>query len=106
MATEQDNGQAVGVAVGTPGREDGDNGDLIPGQCHITMVAVRPEHWGHGLGSRLVRALLEEIRTRAYTSAQLFTHADNTRAHRLYTRLGFQPTGQTGISQHGEPIIR
>ncbi|MGP4086636.1 GNAT family N-acetyltransferase [Streptomyces sp. KR55] len=95
----------VGLAAGMSGREEGGAGQTIPGLCHISMVAVHPEYWGKGLGKRLIRALLADGRNRGYDRFQLFTHADNARARRLYEGLGFTFTGQTAVSDEGENIV-
>ncbi|MEV1083722.1 N-acetyltransferase [Streptomyces sp. NPDC050211] len=95
----------IGLAVGMSGRQDGGMGPTIPGLCHISTVAVRPEHWGMGVGRRLLQALLPHGRGLGYNRFQLFTHADNTRAQRLYEGIGFTPTGQTAVSDNGESIV-
>jgi ribosomal protein S18 acetylase RimI-like enzyme len=105
IAESRDDGGPVGVAAGIPGREDGGTGPAIPGLCHITMVAVRPECWGRGVGKRLVRALISELGTRGYDRVQLFTQAENMRAQRLYAGLGFRPTGRTAVSDEGEALL-
>ncbi|MER6303820.1 N-acetyltransferase [Kitasatospora sp. NPDC001539] len=98
-------GDPIGLAAGMSGRQDGGTGRTIPGLCHISMVAVRPEHWGEGVGKQLLRALLSHGRGRGYDRFQLFTHADNTRAQRLYEGLGFTLTGQAAVSDEGESIV-
>ncbi len=98
-------GSMVGVAAGLVGREDRGAGPIIPGLCHISMVAVLPEHWGRGVGKQLLRSLLELGHDRGYERFQLFTHADNIRARRLYEGLGFALTGKTDTSRSGEFIV-
>ncbi|WP_157878744.1 GNAT family N-acetyltransferase [Streptomyces sp. CT34] len=98
-------GRPVGLAAGKSGRRNGGAGPAIPGLCHISMVAVRPEHWGEGVGKQLVRALLVHGRDLGYHRFQLFTHADNARAQRLYEGLGFTLTGRTAVSDGGGSIV-
>ncbi|MGW3043210.1 GNAT family N-acetyltransferase [Kitasatospora sp. NPDC001159] len=69
-------GRLIGLAAGMSGRENGGTGPALPGLCHISMVAVHPEHWGKGLGKRLIQALLANGRDYGYDQFQLFTHAD------------------------------
>ena len=97
-------GEVVGMAVGMQGRADDGAGPPVEGLCHIGAVFVAPDRWGEGLGGRLVDAVLEEARTRGYDRAQLWTHADNDRAHRLYTRHGFRRTGREKPDDLGELI--
>ncbi|MER6011792.1 GNAT family N-acetyltransferase [Streptomyces bluensis] len=98
-------GNPIGLAAGMSGRQDGGTGPTIPGLCHISMVAVRPEHWGEGVGKQLLQVLLSHGRNHGYDRFQLFTHADNARAQRLYERMGFTVTGQTAVSDEGEDIV-
>lgn len=50
-------------------------------------IAVLPEYNGHGVGTKLLVALLDEAQRRG-VDVCLTVRADN-RAHRLYSRLGF-----------------
>ena len=84
----------VGMAVGMQGLADDAAGPPVGGLCHVAAVFVAPDHCGEGLGGTLVDAVLAEERNRGYTRAQLWTRADNARAHRLYDRRGFRRTGR------------
>ncbi|MFJ9775958.1 GNAT family N-acetyltransferase [Kitasatospora sp. NPDC101157] len=98
-------GEVIGLAAGMSGRQGGGTGPVIAGLCHISMVSVRPGHWGRGVGRKLVQALLSHGCDHGYDRFQLFTHADNVRARRLYESLGFTTTGQAGVSDEGEDIV-
>jgi RimJ/RimL family protein N-acetyltransferase len=53
-------------------------------------VSVRKAHWGLGIGSRLLDALLDWARaTRIVTKLNLRVRTDNARAVALYLRKGF-----------------
>jgi len=69
-------------------------------------VFVAPERWGTGLGGEMVEAVLSEARSRGYDRARLWTHADNTRAQRLYENHGFRRTGREKQDDLGETIAR
>ena len=97
-------GHMVGMALGMQGRSDDGAGPPVRGLCHVSMVFVAPDHWGRGLGGRLVDALLAEARTRGYDRAQLWTHADNPRARRLYESRGFKHSGRQK-EEFGELIV-
>jgi len=58
------------------------------------------------VGKQLLQALLAHGRDLGYDRFQLFTHADNTRAQRLYEGIGFTFTGQTAVSDEGESIVQ
>jgi ribosomal protein S18 acetylase RimI-like enzyme len=99
-------GELIGIAAGMPGRLDGGAGEPIPGLCHISMVAVRPGHWGHGLGKQVLRAVVAEAHRRGFERAQLFTQAVNARARALYEGHGFVLTGQGAVDEIGDETVR
>ncbi len=87
-------GELVGMSVGLQALADDGAGPPIRGRCHISMVFVAPDRWGVGIGGAVVDAALSEARDRGYDAAQLWTHADNSRAQRLYERRGFRRSGR------------
>lgn len=63
---------------------------LVVEQAHINNLAVLPELRGHGLGTQLLEAIIEEA---AHLGAELLTlevRESNTPALRLYARSGFE----------------
>jgi ribosomal protein S18 acetylase RimI-like enzyme len=101
----EDAGEAVGMGVGMQGLADDGAGPPVPGLCHIAMIFVAPERWGEGIGGRVLGGVLEEARSRGYERAQLWTHADNSHAQRLYERAGFRRTGREKGDDLGEWIV-
>ena len=101
-----DDGEISGMAVGMQGLADDGAGPPVEGLCHVGAVFVAPGHWDKGTGGRLLDAVLAEARELGYTRAQLWTHTDNVRAHRLYTRRGFRRTGRQKVDDFGETIAR
>lgn len=83
---------------------DGASSDPLPGLAHVSMVAVRPDRWGQGLGAMVLDSAQREARRRGFIRAQLWTHETNRRAQRLYNRLGWAASGRTKIDDHGERI--
>ena len=59
-----------------------------PGWTEISAVCTDVEHRGHGLATRLIRAVAAGIRARGETPF-LHAAADNAAAVRLYDSLGF-----------------
>lgn len=100
-----DEGHLSGMAVGMPGLAGDGAGPPVDGLCHVGAVFVAPGRWGQGLGGELVDAVLAEAHARGYTRAQLWTHAGNTRAHRLYTGRGFERTGREKTDDLGKTIL-
>lgn len=60
----------------------------------LRHLGVAPSAWGRGLGAEAVRHAEDRIRVAGSQRAVLWVLADNTRARRLYERLGWQPTGR------------
>jgi ribosomal-protein-alanine N-acetyltransferase len=59
----------------------------------VQTIAVRPDHWGRGIGAALLTALLAEAAARGCTAVFLEVRADNERAKKLYRRFGFEEVG-------------
>jgi ribosomal protein S18 acetylase RimI-like enzyme len=97
--------EVVGMGLGMQGLADDGAGPPVPGLCHIAMIFVAPERWSEGIGGRVLGGVLEEACSRGYERAQLWTHADNARAQRLYERHGFRRTGREKDDDLGEWIV-
>ena len=58
-------------------------------------IALLPDYRNRGIGSGLLRDLLEEA---AVTGKRLTIHVERYNpALRLYRRMGFEPVGETGV---------
>jgi len=90
--------EIVGMALAEPGRLEDGEGDIDPTLLHISMVFVHPVAQGTGVGSSLVRHLLEVARTLGYQRAGVWTYSDNTPARRLYEAVGMTATGKAASS--------
>jgi len=101
-----DRSAIVGMALGMQGLADDGAGPPVPGLCHISLVFVLPARWGRGIGGRIVDAIVVEARSRGYGRAQLWTHAGNLRAQRLYESHGFRRSGREEDDDLGERIVR
>ena len=66
---------------------------FVTDEAHVTTVAVDPDSQGRGVATLLVLDLLDEARSRAVEAATLEVRSADRRAQRLYTRLGFAPSG-------------
>lgn len=52
-------------------------------------VGVHPDHQRHGIGRRLMEALVDHARSFGLERLELYVRADNPRARALYASLGF-----------------
>jgi len=66
---------------------------LVVDEIHINNVAVLPQYRGRGMGSAVLRHVLNEARQLGATRATLEVRASNEGARRLYERLGFHLAG-------------
>lgn len=98
-------GGIVAAGLVLPGRAADGEGDLIPGLAHLTGVCVHPGVQGKGVGSSLLRFLLEDRRRAQCLRATLWTHADNAAALRFFARHGFTRSGRTANDQDDQPMV-
>jgi ribosomal-protein-alanine N-acetyltransferase len=62
-------------------------------QADVLTLAVAADHWGRGIGSALLEALLAEAARRGCTEVFLEVRIDNVRAQQLYRRYDFVQIG-------------
>ena len=85
------------IAVESDGTIIGD-GILELGSRRISHVAelsisVCKDYWGKGVGSTIMRMLIEEAKERGITKVNLKVRSDNERAKALYRKFGFEKEG-------------
>jgi ribosomal-protein-alanine N-acetyltransferase len=66
---------------------------MMVDQAHITTFAVDPKWRRKGIGSQMVRALLQMARPLGARQATLEVRLSNMAARHLYERFGFRPVG-------------
>jgi [ribosomal protein S18]-alanine N-acetyltransferase len=76
-------GEQGGVVVGYAGVDR--RGEV----ADVMTIAVAPDAQGHGLGSLLMEWLIDAARDGGAGHLMLEVRADNTAAHRLYSKMGF-----------------
>lgn len=60
-------------------------------------MAVFPAYRGCGIGTLLLKKMIEQTKKQGFTSLSLSVDADNP-AYRLYEKHGFQKVNKTGTS--------
>ncbi len=65
--------------------------------AEILAIAVDPRAQGQGVGGRLLRAALAELRRREVPGVRVVTAATNTSAVKMYERAGFTRRGRTEV---------
>lgn len=58
-------------------------------------IALKQEFWGNGLGTALMETALSTASAMGFEQIELGVYGENTRAIRLYERMGFQRWGAT-----------
>jgi GNAT superfamily N-acetyltransferase len=92
----EDAGALVGFASFRPAFEEeapGKSGGLLEGVAHVGAVFVAPTHWRRRIAARMLAAAEDEMRSRGYARAVLWT-PDGAPAERLYVALGWQRDGR------------
>jgi [ribosomal protein S18]-alanine N-acetyltransferase len=92
VVAEDDTGRLVGYAGLA----------AVAGTGDVQTIATARDHWGTGLGARLLRELLHQATAFECHEVMLEVRVDNVRAQRLYERHGFEPIGiRRGYYQPG-----
>lgn len=67
----------------------------------VYLLYVRPEVWGCGVGTALMRAAMDDLRDLGMREAVLWVLRANQRARAFYEGLGWKPDGQTTTADYG-----
>ncbi len=70
----------------------------------IWGIYLAPEHWRHGIGTRLCRHAEELLAARGHRMIALWVFAENTRARSFYEAMGYAPDGATKQLDFGVPL--
>lgn len=90
------NGQMVGFCVVEAPSRDPDTG---PGVAEIAALNVRPAVWRSGVGTALMEAAQDALRTDGWAEVSLWVLERNDRALAFYGGLGFKPDGSSIVHQ-------
>lgn len=58
--------------------------------CIIHAILVHPDYRGHGIGSKLIKALLEYCQTEGIGTVRALIPKDNKELQAMFERQGFQ----------------
>ena len=65
----------------------------MPGYAEIICIHSLQEKWRQGYGSRLMEAVLQDIKKAGFEKVMLWVFEENTRARRFYEAHGFTTGG-------------
>ena len=88
IAAEPDDGRVLGTVTYVP--DGGPLGEIAgPDEAEFRMLAVDPAAQGRGVGSALLRRVLDASRARGHDAVVCSSLPEMRAAHRIYERLGF-----------------
>jgi ribosomal protein S18 acetylase RimI-like enzyme len=88
-----DDGRPLGTVTFVP--DGGPLGEIAtPDEAEFRMLAVDPATRGRGIGTELLRRVLEESRSRGRAGVVCSSLPEMRAAHRVYERLGFRRAPQ------------
>jgi ribosomal protein S18 acetylase RimI-like enzyme len=76
------------------------NVDHRPTEIYLSRIEIHPDYQGHGIGTRLISALIDEAGQRGQDLV-LDVLTANHRAHALYQRLGMKE-----VARHGDDNVK
>ncbi|MEU7299180.1 bifunctional helix-turn-helix transcriptional regulator/GNAT family N-acetyltransferase [Streptomyces sp. NPDC007206] len=79
--------------------------DDAPGTARLRLLLVEPEARGHGVGDRLVRAVIDFARGAGYRDLVLWTNDVLGSARRLYQRHGFALVSEKPHHSFGKDLV-
>ena len=89
VAAEPDSGRVVGTVTFVP--DGGPLGEIAgPREAEFRMLAVDPGGQGRGVGTALMRQVIDDSRSRGKEAVVCSSQAGMRAAHAVYERLGFQ----------------
>lgn len=69
-----------------------------PGEYYIDSLGVSPNRQGGGIGSKLLRFLIDEYVNKNHQTLGLLVDEENPNAKSLYMKLGFLPVGKKTLA--------
>ncbi|MDN3655877.1 GNAT family N-acetyltransferase [Ferruginibacter paludis] len=64
--------------------------DIVSKIAFLTLLCVKPEFAGKGIGQHLLNCSIEDVKSKGFTSFHLEVSKDNQLAIHLYERAGFE----------------
>ncbi|WP_405799178.1 GNAT family N-acetyltransferase [Streptomyces sp. NBC_01506] len=79
--------------------------DEAPGTARLRLLLVEPEARGHGLGERMVEAVVDFARDAGYREVVLWTNDVLSAARKLYVRAGFTLVAEKPHRSYGADLV-
>jgi GNAT superfamily N-acetyltransferase len=72
----------------------------------LFLLYVAPDRWNQGVGTQLMQAATDEIRSMGFHSAALWVLEENRRARHFYEKFAYRPDGQSQLSDYCGTALR
>ena len=76
----------------------------MPEYAELICLHSLPNRWRQGFGSKMMDAVLRDIREAGYSKVMLWVFTDNSRARGFYEAQGFAPNGKIKTGFDAEEI--
>ena len=76
----------------------------MPEYAELICLHSLPNRWRQGFGSKMMDAVLRDIREAGYSKVMLWVFTENPRARRFYEAHGFTPNGKIKTGFDAEEI--
>jgi ribosomal protein S18 acetylase RimI-like enzyme len=97
----EDNASAVGILTIGASRDS----DLDAGRTgEIWGMYIVPDHWRHGIGTRLMQEAERMLQSGGYRDVVLWVLEGNANARRFYEAMGFCLDSASKILELGKPL--
>lgn len=101
----EDDGELVAMALILQALDrDGASADPLPGLAHVSMVAVRPDRWGQGLGAQGAGAGPAWRPTPGFHPRSIVDARNEPTRSAVVRTAWLGDLGRTKIDEHGEQI--
>jgi ribosomal protein S18 acetylase RimI-like enzyme len=105
LVAAYDGDAMIGMLVNMVGRADDGFGPPVSSFRHLAGVSVLPDHWGRGVGRRMLQATLADVQAANVRVVTLWARRGNGRADRLFKSVGFRLTGRTQPDEVGHEML-
>lgn len=78
--------------------------ETMDGEIYLDTISVSPSFQGRGIGTKLLKAIIEKSRSEGHKKLGLLVDLENPNAKKLYEALGFKSVGKKqlgdGVYEH------
>ncbi len=95
----------VGFVLGYSLSEANEGTDTPETTEYLALLMTDPEHWGAGIGRRLLECAADKARQKGKSHMFLWTDSDNEASQGLYEKMDYERTHRTKTSSRGTTAV-